>query len=184
MPSHHRPLAAGVVGLSLLSLVGCGSKSKTSADASSSTFLPIPSCGGSAEVTGATQTGYFNGDAVTVQATLGGGTSIAVSVADSGSGALLTWVTDWQNPGTGANLAPIDDSNDATFTSPLGTSTLATMIPGTVDVVSATNPASVSDAGQGGQIEENVAFSTSSFQLSGVLTSPYCRITTSATTSP
>ena len=177
MRSHPRPSACGVVGLGLLAVVGCGSKSSTPNDASSSALLPTPSCGGSAEVTGTTPTGYFNGDAVTVQATLGGGTSIAVFVADSGSGALLTWLTDWQTPGTGANLTPIDASNDATFTSTVGMSTLVTMVPGTVDVLSATNPAAVSGAGPGGQIQENVAFSTSSFQLSGSLTSPYCLIT-------
>lgn len=172
------------MGLGLLAVVGCSSKSSTP-DASSSAFLPIPSCGGTAEVTGTTPTGYFTGDAVSVRATLGGGTSIAVFVADSGSGALLTWQTSWPaSDGGVADLTPINESNDATFTSALGMSTLATMVPGTVDVVSATNPAAVSDAGRGGQVKEVVAFSTSTFQLSGSLTSPYCQITSAATTSP
>ena len=183
MRSPHRSSACGVLGLGLLSLVGCGSKS-TTPDASSSAFLPIPACGGSAQITGITPVGYFNGDSVAVQATLGGSTSIAVFVADSGSGALLTWQTTWPSSDGGANLAPITESNDATFTSPMGASTLATMVPGTVDVVSATNPADASGAGHGGQIDENVAFSTSTFQLSGSLTSAYCQITSAATTSP
>jgi len=164
-------------------MVGCGSKSSTP-DASNLSSLPTPSCGGSGEVIGTTPAGYFTGDTISVVATLGGGTSIAVFVADGGSGALLTWQTDWQSADGGASLRPIDESNDATFTSPLGTSTLGTMVPGTVDVVSATNPAAVAAAGHGGQIEENVTFSTSTFQLSGAFTSPYCKITSSTTTSP
>ena len=186
MHSHHRPSTCGVVGLSLLSVVGCGSKSITPTDASKdlSAFLPTPSCGGSGQVTGTTPIGYFTGNAITVHATLGGGTSIAVFVADSGTGALLTWLMDWQPFDGGANLTPIDESDDATFTSTSGMGTLATMVPGTVDVLSATNPAAASDAGHGGQIEEDVAFSTSGFDLSGSLTSPYCQITSSATISP
>ena len=185
MGSHHRHSTWGIVGLGLLSVVGCSSKSMTPTDASGdlSAFLPTPSCGGSAQVTGTTPIGYFNGDAITVHATLGGGTSIAVFVADSGTGALLTWLTDWQPSDGGANLTPIDKSTDATFMSTSGMSTLATMVPGTVDVLSATNPAEAFDAGHGGQIKEAVAFSTSEFDLSGSLSSPYCQIT-SGTISP
>jgi hypothetical protein len=179
MRAHHRPSACGVVGLGLLAVVGCGSKSSTP-DASTSAFLPTPPCGGSGQVTGTTPTGYFTGNAITVHATLGGGTSIAVFVADSVTGGLLTWQTNWQPVDGGANLAPINESDDATFTLTSGMSTLATMVPGNVDVVSATNPAAASAAGHGGQIEETVAFSTSEFQLSGSLTSPYCQITSSA----
>jgi hypothetical protein len=183
MRSPHRPSVCGVVGLGLLAVVGCGSKSATP-EASSSAFLPIPACGGTAQVFGSTSVGYFNGDTVAVQATLGSSTSVTVFVEDSGSGALLTWKTTWPSSDGGANLTPIGGPNDATFTFPMGASTLATMVPGNVDVVSATNPADVSGAGPGGQINENVTFSTNSFQLSGSVTSPYCQITSAATTSP
>ena len=180
----HRPSACDVVGLVLLLVAGCGSKSSTPADASTSTSLPAPSCGGTGEVTGTTPTGYFTGNAITVQATLGGSTSIAVFVADSVTGGLLSWSTSWPSVDGGANLAPTGGPIDATFTLPMGMGTLATMVPGTVDVVSATNPAAASAAGHGGQIEENVGFSTSDFQLSGTLTSPYCQITSGVTGSP
>jgi hypothetical protein len=173
----------GVVGLALLSVVGCGGKSAT-LDASSLSPLPIPTCVGSAQVIGTTPVGYFNGDTVSVQATLGGSTAVAVFLADSGSGALFTWNTTWPSSDGGANLTPINEPIDATFTSPMGANTLATIVPGTVDVISATNPADVSGGGPGGQISENVAFSTSTFQLSGSITSGYCQITTAATTSP
>lgn len=184
MRSSRRLSACGVAGLGLLAVVGCGGKSSAPTDASSSAFLPTPSCGGSAQVTGTTPQGYFSGDEITVIATLGTGTSIAVVVADSGSGALLTWQTNWPTSTGAANLTPINESNDATFTSPLGMGILTSMVPGTVDVLRATNPAAASDAGRGGQIEENVVFSTGSLQLSGSLTSPYCQITSAATTSP
>lgn len=183
MRPHHRLSACGVVGLGLLAVIGCGSKSSTP-DASTSTFLPTPPCGGTGEVSGTTPTDYFTGNAITVDVTLGSSTSIAVFVADSVTGGVLTWQTSWPSVDGGANLAPMDGSNDATFTLPMGMSVLATMVPGTVDVVSATNPAAVSAAGHGGQIQENVAFSFNGFQLSGSLTSPYCQITASATGAP
>jgi hypothetical protein len=184
MRSYHRPSACGVVGLGLLLLVGCGSKSVTPADASSSTFLPIPSCGGTAQVIGTTSVGYFNGDSVSVTAALDSGTTVNVYLADSGSGALAIWHTTWQPADAGANLAPTQGSADVTFNFPMGTSTLITIVTGTIDVVSATNPAAVAAAGHGGQIDENVVVSTGNFSLSGSITSPYCQFTTSAITSP
>ena len=185
MRSCRRPSACGVVGLGLLAVVGCGGQSSAPTDASSSAFLPAPSCGGSAQITGTTPAGYFTGDEITVVATIGSSTSVAVSVGDSGSGALLTWQTSWPTSLGAANLTPINEPVNAIFTAPVSkASTLAAQLPGNVDVSSATNPAAASDAGRGGQLEANVAFSTVDFELSGSATSPYCQITTAATTSP
>ena len=178
MGSHLGRPACGLLGLAFLGAVGCGNKSLTpTTDASIdlAEFLPAPSCGGTGKLTGTTPIGQFDGDAISVQALYGTDTSIAVYVVDSHTGAGITWLTDWMLPDGGADLAPSDGPDVATFIA--RDHTTSWVVPGTVNVVAATNPAAASDAGHGGQVQETVAFSPSGFELSGSLASPYCTIT-------
>jgi hypothetical protein len=177
MASHRRRPACGILGLALLGVVGCGKTSLVptmDASADLSGLLPAPPCGGTGKVTGTTPTGPFNGDVISVRATYGGDTASGVTVGDSHTGAGITWFSSWMPPDGGADLPPSNGPVVATFSA--RNDTASWEVPGTVNVTAATNPAAASDAGQGGHVEETVAFSTSGFTFSGSLASPYCLI--------
>lgn len=49
-------------------------------------------------------------------------------------------------------------------------------VAGTVSISAATNPTTLADAGAGGQLAATMSFSQSGIDLSGSLSSPYCRV--------
>jgi hypothetical protein len=132
-------------------------------------------------VTGTTPMGQFDGDVISVRATYGAVTSIDFTVADSHTGAAVTWLSTWTPSDGGANLPPSNGADVATFIASDHSSSW--QVPGTVNVTAATNPAAVSDAGQGGHVAETVAFSTNGFTISGSLASPYCVVVSPIVTS-
>jgi len=179
-----RSVASSLWGLTFVGVVGCGQTSLTAptdASADLSELLPTPACGGAGRISGTTPIGQFDGDVISVEATTGANTTISVTVADSHSGEGITWLTAWMSPDGGADLIPSDGPDVATFIARDYTSSW--VVPGTVDVLAATNPAAVSDAGQGGHVEEKVSFSANGFTLSGSLASAYCTVTSVLVTS-
>ena len=139
-----------------------------------STVLLQAPCGGTVSLSGTTPNGPFNGDVVSLYGFYGQYPGVGASIADSQTGLGIYWTYDWPLGDAGATLAPESAPVNGTFLIDHGTSELSAA--GRIDITSATNPASVADAGVGGAFAATMTFSQTGFELSGSLASPYCRV--------
>jgi hypothetical protein len=178
-----RPRIAGAFTVVLIFVAACSSKLVTNPDANvprtdgpvdlSGVLLQAP-CGGTVSLRGTTPNGPFNGDVVSLYGFYGQYPGVGASIADSQTGLGIDWTYDWPVGDAGAVLTPESAPVNGKFLIDHGTSELSAA--GRVDITSATNPASVADAGVGGAFAATMTFSQTGFALSGSLSSPYCRV--------
>jgi hypothetical protein len=165
----------------VVALGGCSSR-LTSTDAQPPQDGPIDlsglfsstSCGGTVSFTGTTPQGSFHGDTVNVTASYGWLTQVVVSIGDSQSGWGFDWSYAWAPADGGASLPLV--SSSALYGNLLTARNAVTQVSGTVSISAATNPATLADAGTGGQLTATMAFSQAGIDLSGSLSSPYCSV--------
>jgi hypothetical protein len=163
----------------LLFVSACSSKLAANmpvsdAGADLSTVLLVAACGGTVSLTGTTPEGPFNGDVVALSGHYGQYAGVGASIADSHTGLALQWAYDWLPGDAGPMLTPEMAPVTGNFVIDHATSSLT--VAGSVYITSATNPAEVVDAGTGGAVTATMLFSGSGFDLSGSLSSPYCRV--------
>jgi hypothetical protein len=177
MTPRHRLLGtlAIVLGLTL----ACSSKLATNVPPSDgavdlSSVLQQAPCGGTVSLQGITPSGPFNGDVVSLYGLYGQYEAVAVSIADESSGLGIQWEYSWAPGDAGALLAPENVTVNAKFLIDHGNSQVA--LAGNVDITSATNPAAAADAGGGGAVTASMTFSQTGFDLSGTMSSSYCRV--------